>query len=358
MNNFRKLFSFASLVALALFTFSCDNGGGNETPLQTGVIVVNEGNFGSANGSLSFYDEEQSSITNGVVKAANDGNEISATIQTVYTHDGTGYVVCNGADKIEFIDITNYKFLANPLTAVSQPRYMTSVNDKAYISCWGPWDNWTLPDSYVAVMDISSKKVVDTLDCGSGAEGILAVGNKLLVANSYESSVSVIDLSSGTSQKLELEAAPQQFVIDARDSVWVSLTTSYGKFADDKAGVQVIHVNAMKAGSFVQIPSISSKGAIAIDDTGNKVYALTAEAYPGTKTEVMVVDVEHKKRSSTPLISGENFYGLACNVTTGKLYVADANAFAGNGKVLVYDNTGLKLDEQVAGIGPNGFVFK
>ena len=69
MNKISTLMSLAVISAGLLFFTSCDNGnGGEEIPKKTGVLIVNAGNFGSGNGTISFYDEELGTISNNVIK--------------------------------------------------------------------------------------------------------------------------------------------------------------------------------------------------------------------------------------------------------------------------------------------------
>lgn len=360
--NMSKLRSLLTLLIIGglLFFSSCDEGGEVEIPQKTGVLIVNEGNFGAGNGSLSFYDEELMTITNNVVKNANDGAEIGSIIQSIYLHDDVGYLLCNDANKIEFIDQDNFKFLANPTDEVNVPRYMAVVGDMGYISCWGPYDaNYGLSDSYIAVMDLGAKAIVDTLDCGSGPEGIIALNNKLYVANSFETSVSVIDLNDKSSAKINFDAAPQHFVPDALGNIWVSLASGW-QYPADKAGIQAIDISSNSKGAFVAIPNL--KGNIAINASGEKIYAIAIEPWdankPNQASEIQVYNTLTKSLGTNPIISGDNFYGLGYNVTTDKIYVTDNQAFAGNGKIMVYDTDGMLLDEQVSGIGPNGFALK
>lgn len=356
MNILKSLLLIIVVGGLIGFS-SCDSdNGGDELPKKTGVLIVNEGNFLAGNGNISFYDEELMTITNNVVKTANDGNEVGATIQSIFINDGVGYLVCNSSDKIEFISADEYKYLDNPITDISVPRYMTTVGNKGYITCWGPYDaNYGLPDSYIAVMDLAARSIIDTLECGSGPEGIIASDNKLYVANSFETTVTVVDLSDNSSTKINFDAAPQHFVPDANGNLWVSLSSGW-KYPAEKAGIQEINVSSVSIGTFVALPDI--KGSIAINALGENIYILTAEDHPLTGASVHVYNTLDKSLSTNALISGDNFYGLGYNLTTDKIYVTDSKAFAGPGQVYIYDDAGVKLDEQVTSIGPNGTAFK
>lgn len=360
MKNLRSVMSLAIIFAGIILFSSCDNGsGGEEIPIKTGVLVVNAGNFGQGNGSVSFYDEELMSISNHVIKNANSGSAVGALIESIYQHDGIGYLVCNGADKIEFFSVDDYTYLANPTTDLSQPRYMTIVGDKAYITCWGPYTpSYSLEESYVAVMDLSTKEIIGTLECGSGPEGIIAVGNSLFIANSFETSVTVVDLNNDSSSKIDMGAAPQHFALDGSGTLWVSLGSAFGMHPADKVGLQSINTSSNSKGTFVQVPNLSDDGVLAIDGTGEKMYVLAAAPWPETETNVLVFDSNSKTLAGDPLVSGQNFNGIGYNASTDKLYVADAAGFAGNGNIMVYDVDGLLLDEQVTSIGPFHFMFK
>ena len=345
MSKMKLLFLLLILGGLTVFS-SCDDNKEEEIPKKTGVLVVNEGNFGSANGSVSFYDEELMTITNNVVKDANSGDEVGATIQSMHIHDGIGYLVCNSSDKIEFISAKDLTYLANPITNISQPRYMTVAGDKGYISCWGPWDNWTLPNSYVAVMDLSSRTIVDSLECGSGPEGIIVVGNKLFVANSFETSVSVIDLNDNSSTKIDLLSSPQHFVIDRSGLLWISVFS----------GLYSVNSTSLEKTDSLEVANMAGK--MAIDGTGDNIYLLTAQPWPSIDTDVFTFDTQVKQLSTSALFSGENFYGIGYNSTTDWLYVSDSKAFAGPGQIYVYSGAGMIRDEQITSVGPNSFYFK
>jgi hypothetical protein len=236
---------------------------------------------------------------------------------------------------------------------------MTVVGDKGYITCWGFWSaNFTLEESYVAVMDLNTKKIVDSFECGSGPEGIMAVNNKLYIANSFETSVTVIDLGGESTDEIDLDAAPQHFALDGSGTLWVTVSSNFGVYPEDNVGMQSINTLTDSKGSFVKVPGLSDDGVMAIDGAGEKIYIFTTQPWPATETEVFVFDTNTKTLDGDALISGENFNGIGFNPTTDKLYIADAAGFAGNGKIMVYDVDGVSLDNQVTSIGPFHFMFK
>ena len=189
-------------------------------------------------------------------------------------------------------------------------------------------------------------------------EGIIAANNKLYMANSFETSVTVFDLSDDSTDKINLEAAPQHFSLDGSGTLWVTVSSNFGIYTEDKVGLQSINTITNSKGSFTKVPGLSDDGVMALDGTGEKIYVFTTQPWPVTETEVFVFDTKTEILADEALISGENFNGIGFNPTTDKLYVADAVGFAGNGKIMVYDVDGLSLDSQVTSIGPFHFMFK
>jgi hypothetical protein len=124
----------------------------------------------------------------------------------------------------------------------------------------------------------------------------------------------------------------------------------------EKSGIQFIDASTLEKGSFFH--ALDVEGAIAINSNGKKIYVLTAQAYPETISSIFEFNTITKSFSDDPLITGDNFYGLGYNVTTDKLYISDSKAFSGPGQIYMYDTTGVLLDDQVTGVGPNGFAFK
>ena len=81
---------------------------GDTTGAVSGVYIVNEGNFGKGNGSLSFYDPATGTITADVFKSAN-GKPLGDTANDVVVHNGKVWVVVNNSQTIEVLDANTNK---------------------------------------------------------------------------------------------------------------------------------------------------------------------------------------------------------------------------------------------------------
>jgi hypothetical protein len=172
MKNNKWLSLLAGLVCL-VFSACSDND--KVTPIgsfEKGVVVINEGNFGKPNGSMAFYHSLGDSVSLDVVKKQNGGTSIGATLISAYMTNQHVYLITNGPDKVEILNNEDFQFITSPIAGsdISQPRSMTVVGNKGYISCWGPWTNWDLPNSYVAVVDLSTHAVIKKIDVADGAE--------------------------------------------------------------------------------------------------------------------------------------------------------------------------------------------
>lgn len=349
---------FLLMLTACLMIISCNSENDPmPPPTVSGVFIVNAGNFGQANGELSFYDPVSSAIQNGVVKTANNGSEIGAGIESFFIHQNMGHIVCNAPDKIEIVD-NDLKYAGNPITGLITPRYMAADGILAFVSCWGPFGPFfDLPDSYVAVIDLMSRQVIDTVQCGQGPEAVLVHQGKLFIANSYENSITVYRIGAKTYNCITLDAAPQQFEVDSQGRIWVSMGSYFGVYPSGKTGLAVIDPVNETVQSTLAVPGISDEGQIAINSNRDGLYLMKTEAWPGTGTEVWMVNTSSMQLDIAPVVSGDNFYGLGFNKSTDQLLVTDVRAFQGNGQLLVYTASGTLIDTQTTGIGPWQIVF-
>ena len=96
------------IVLFSTLFFSCKKEDNQNNTIGTyaesgSAIVVNEGNYGSNNGSVSFVDRN-GLVTNYIYENANSGINLGDVIQS-YTRIGNKGIICvNNSFKIEIVD--------------------------------------------------------------------------------------------------------------------------------------------------------------------------------------------------------------------------------------------------------------
>ncbi len=104
---------------------------------QTGVFIANQGNFGSANGDVTYYNPSTGLAQQTIYKNVN-GSFAGDVLQSMTFDGNLCYLVLNGSDKIDIVDNNTFKWdtvFSDP--KLDKPQYLEVINGKAYISVWG-----------------------------------------------------------------------------------------------------------------------------------------------------------------------------------------------------------------------------
>jgi DNA-binding beta-propeller fold protein YncE len=349
---------FFLLLAGILFLSACNlQSDPVEYTYDNVMMVVNQGNFSEGNGTLAYYHEDEQMIENNVLSAAN-GYDLGAIIQSVAISPSNGnvFVICNNPDKVEVFDAITKRVLSVDLfkSDLSDPRYLAMDNDYLYITNWGPAQDagggWkTCPNSYVLRVSRYTGKVVDQIPCGSDAEDIISIGNKLYVATGE--GVVVIDKS--YKAMVDTIVAPtftggaKHLVIDKHEHLWAS-------YPDNG----LLNVNlSTGAKEEITIP-VDWMGQIAINVETDKIYTYKTTfdaSYTAQEAHIYELDIATK----TPKVfaTGNYFYSVGVSPATGNVYTAEANNFSSNSDLLVYDASGALLKSGLTGIGTCDFEF-
>jgi YVTN family beta-propeller protein len=350
MQSKQTYLSTLLITFLSLF-FSC--GEDTPEPVAGDILIINEGNFGQANGSLSLYSREAEQVENNVFSEANSGRELEASVQSVRVHDEVAFIVCNAADKIEIVDAATLEALRAPLEdeGLISPRYLTVAGNKAYVTVWGPFDeNFALTESKVAVIDLNDYSISKYIDVAAGPEGILAEGDKVFVANSFTNVLTVIDTNTDeVTEEITLEGSPQ--LMDTYATfLWVSVTGAASQFVQ----IDPIRNSITKT---ISVAGSNSNGKFTINKNLNSLYFIGAEPFPSSVTNILSLPLDASSPTYETLISGNSFYGIGSDPLSNELFVGNSNSFQGEGTLLRYDAQGMLLDSYAVGVGPNGFVF-
>lgn len=319
-----------------------------DTPLGPGVWIANEGGFGNNNASLTFLADD-GSVRDGIFESVN-GQPLGDVAQSIFTHNGLGYIAVNGSQKIEVIDLSSGERL-HTLTGFDYPRYFCADADgTVYVSNGSGAGE-------VSALDGAAGQIEWTSQVGSGPERMATNDQFLVVCNSggfgTDNTVSVFDLSNDVlAQTIEVGDRPVDIEVDGNGDFWV---LSKGETLYNDSWEVTGHTPARLTEISGSDLSISHNHQVG--EEGDHPTHLAQ-----TPAGVLVVALNGLQTiapttgSLTALVEG-NFYSLDVDPATGYLWAAPYPDFQNASTVEVYDASGALITTHDAGIAPNTAAF-
>ncbi len=360
-----KLKSTFYLFALALFFTACTKPNNKtDDPIDygkygLGVLISNEGTFGSGNGSISVYDSSKDSVTNEIFQAENSRN-LGDVVQSVNRIGDQVFIQVNNSNKIEVVDGKSFAEVG-AIQNLTQVRYTVGDENTAYASAWGTWG----ADGKVYIIDVNTLSVTDSVATGLGPESMVLLNDKLFVANSggwgYDNSVSVIS-TSGLVRLLNIEvgANPKSMVLDKNDNLWVLCSGSALYNANwnitGHNPSKLVQINTTDYSIIKEVPLFNEQhpAKLAINPEGDELYIGAGFGFNG----IYKLDIADASFTENLLID-KSFYGFDVNPENGIIFGYEALNFTERGKLYRYDNkNGIELGNYLAGIAPNGASLK
>jgi len=335
----KKILTTAIIIA-ALFT-SCTSEDDNRvfTPGK-GVFVVNEGNYLSGNGSLSFYNLENGIIYNDLFNSKNA--RMLGDIPEYLAVDGSiGYIVVNNSGTIEKIDMNSMESLGT-ITDLNSPRQMVIYNSKGYVS--------SLYSTKIIVINLSTFSVEKQIEIGCTSEALAIEGNTLFAANwSGGSKVVALNLTTDAIIKsITTGMEPESMVIDKNGKLWVLCTGGWNN--EEIPRFSIINTSTLEVESSIPFRTVSDNPSCLTINSGLDTLYYIDEGIrrmPVTATQI-----------ATTVLAGEGtslFYKVAPVPFKGMFCVTDAIDYSQTGRLLVFDKNGNLVDTEYAGIIP-GFM--
>ncbi|HEY4650294.1 MAG TPA: YncE family protein, partial [Pontibacter sp.] len=186
---------------------------------QKGVFILNEGNYGTPNGSISFLsDSTDHQVKNDIFGKANEDRPLGDVIQSMLLHDTLAYIVANNSNKIEVVHAFTFKTVA-VVENLKQPRYFVALNgNKGYVTETVSYSS----NGQVSVIDLKTNKVIKTLPVGAQPEQLLLYNGKLYVANNGGNTLTIINTATDAVEgTIETPDGPQALTLDKNNMLWV-----------------------------------------------------------------------------------------------------------------------------------------
>lgn len=356
MRNYTKI---GIVFFAAVFLLSCrkDKEPFKEfTPSTSGLYLLNEGNMGSNKATLDFYNLETGVYQQDIFSAANPTIELGLgdVGNDIKIYGSKMYIVVNGSNKVEVLDIKNSKRLGK--IDINNCRYVAFYKNKAFVTSY---------DGFVAVIDTTEiTRVQKTISVGRQPEEMAVVGDKLYVANSggykvpdneYDRTVSVIDLISETEvKKIDVGINLHKLKADQYGDLYV---TSRGDYLGEESSLYLIDTKTDVVKKHFNLPVTN------LYIHGDIAYMLSY-SYITNAATYLKLDIKNEVLLNEKLIKDGTEaeikvpYGIAIDPSTGNIYVTDAKDNLSPGTLYIYNSQGNRINSFQTGDIPAHFAFK
>lgn len=346
MKNKINLLVISVIFSIALS--GCDTINTTPGEYTNGVFVINEGSFGNSNAEVSFINSNNS-VSNNLYLNNNGGLILGDVFQSMHIANSNAYLVINNSNKVEVVDINNLQNKAT-INGLTMPRYMVSYNGKGYISEWVSFAG----NGKIKVINLSSNTIIDSVNVGMQPENMLVVGSNILVANSSDTTLHLINTSNLSVTNIGDIDWPKYITKTNDGNIWVLYTGIPGWMgANTDGGLLVLNSTATSIVKTINIGSTPTQNPSQLATDGNNLYY----EYQGN---VFKIDKAATVAPSVPFISSPAIYlyGMNYYSANNTLFIADAKGFSTTGVVKRYNaTTGSLIDTLNVGVAPNGFVF-
>ncbi len=304
-----------------------------------GVLVVNEGNFGQPNGSISFLSNDFSIFQNNIYATENPGETLGDVVQSISFHGDKAFVVVNASNVIQVVNRYSFKKIATITEGLNKPRYSASSNGKLFVTNSGT--------KSVSVYDLATYALITNIAIDKTVENIVATNNKIYVQNGAfgtGKNVTVIDATNNTISTT-IEVAVGVNSMEEKNGILYVM-------CGNPDGSSLYRINTETDTKSV-IETTTLKKALNMDVDGNNIFYTVGSG-------VYAMSIDAISFNQLPLFSvADNgfstFYGFA--VIDGYIFSADANGFTEDGIVKIYSANGTVLKTFNTKVGPNGFYL-
>jgi YVTN family beta-propeller protein len=320
-----------------------------EQPLASakGVYILNEGNFGRGNSTLSYYDLQTGTLYDDVFFSVN-GKMLGDVGNALFLHGGRCYIVVNNSNKIEVIDaMTNANTGTITIGTGRSPRQMAFLDDSTALVT-------NLYDGSVLVVHLRQLVTGTRIPVGPNPDGIAIAGGKAFVANSglgTGRSISIIDIQTlAVTRTIELGDNPVAVAVTNDGMVYVLCAGFYGtgSIPDDATPAKIFVLDPV---TITIVDSVAIPGHAYVMAVGED-----GRAYVPASDSVLIVDTQTNRISGT--FARGAFYAVGIEESSGDVYLSDAKNFTQPGDVLIFGSDGRLKTQFTAGVIPGSFAFK
>lgn len=319
----------------------------------SGVYILNEGNFGSGNGDVSFFSMDSLTMVNNLSLSAN-GFSVGDIVQDMLICDSIAIVVVNNSNKLRVFKLNTFEWIKDIL--LEQPRFIVRVTDSlAYVSSWL---------GEIRILNLNALELTGSISVGGGPEGMVLAGVKVYVA------ISPGNDFVGNTNSIKVISILNHSVIKTIRVGWNPVRNVYHQ---NKERVLVAcagkdYVSPKVPGGIYVLSVMSDELVDSIVTVNNGSYLDTL--FPG---RIAIRDNigffisgyygSVQKFDPSTLAINDTLDGFFYNVAINTLDADDRNVYCTDatslpGKFKIYDESLKFVDEFTVGDFPSGIVFR
>lgn len=336
-----------TLILLSLSVVTCTKI--SDEPLTSfltgsGAFILNEGNFKSGNGSLSYYSNDSLKIYNDLFNSINN-RPLGDVPNSMVIHGEKAFIVVNNSGKIEVVNKNTIESIST-ISGLVSPRNMSIINDnKAYVT--------SMYSNSVTVLNLNNYSISGYINIGKTSEAVVVSNGKAFISNYIGGNkIMVINTSNDkVVDSIQVGVEPETMVIDKNKQLWILCNGGYlrNNFAE------LIAINTTNYAinkKFVFPTKQASPTCLQIDGTSETLYYLDGG--------VRRMSINASDLPTVPFIneSGHYFYKMGISPSNGDIFLTDAMDYQKKGYVLHYKKDGSIVSTLTADIIPGLFCFK
>lgn len=352
--TFQHLLLFS--LCTTLFLTSCNSDDDSlpeeivQGEFQNGILVSHEGS--SISGSVSFISENLTEVQNDIYRSVN-GEDLGVFQQSMNFLDSLAFVIVDNFNTVAVVNRYTFKEKVLVTDQLKTPRYIDFLNGKAYITNWG--DTALETDDYVAVLNLQTFEVEETIPVGNGPERIVVQDELLYISHkggfTTNDILSVIDTRTNEVTEITVGDNPDELEFDTSGNLWI-LCEGINDFQNPGNST---------AGSLVKFNTTT--GLI------DKTFPFTDQQRPSLLVyensdlfyyldgAIFKMDEDSDTLPESPILEELNFYGM--NIKDNILYGVDAKDFASNGQLDLINLESLEIQQSFeVGVAPSKIYFQ
>lgn len=326
-----------------------------ELTFDHGVFITCEGQFGSGNGTVSFYNRTTGQVQKDIFKLVN-GVPLGDVVQSVEIFDSLAYIVVNNSAKVEVVDASTFKSKGT-INGLTSPRYFLGISgSKAYVSDWA---------NNIAVVNIATRAVIKTIPTGTGPELMVKAGNDIYVINGggwgIDSTATVINtITDKATHTIQVGKRPTGIVTDGDGNVWV-MCSGKGFNGWSQAGDSEGHLMRINPSTYSVDKDIAFPGTDLHPEhlTANKDKTILYFLYSGG---IYQMNIASHISDYSALVETGNFYNLGFDPVDNVIFATDALDYQQAGLTYRFnaENGAMVSSFGVfeVGVVPGNFFFK